>query len=58
VSDRSTAELMRRFYAALAAGTPKDGALAEAQRSLLAAAHPELSHPFHWAGFELIGDRR
>ena len=58
MSDRSTAELMRRFYAALVAGAPKDQALAEAQRALAGLDDPGLSHPFHWAAFELIGDRR
>ncbi len=59
VSDRSTAELMRRFYAALAAGRPKDEALAEAQRAFAAGegVDPALAHPFYWAAFELIGDR-
>ncbi|MEP7012490.1 MAG: CHAT domain-containing protein [Acidobacteriota bacterium] len=55
VSDRSTAELMRRFYAHLGAGEPKDRALALAQREMLAGA---FHHPYHWAAFQLDGDWR
>lgn len=56
VSDRSTAELMERFYALLRAGLPKDEALQTAQRELLE--RRELAHPYHWAAFELIGNWR
>src|SRR6185295_11014883 len=55
VSDRSTAELMRRFYGHLKAGEPKDRALAAAQRELI---HGGLAHPYHWAAFQLDGDWR
>ena len=55
VSDRSTAELMRRFYAHLGAGEAKDQALAEAQREMLAGTY---RHPYHWAAFQLDGDWR
>jgi CHAT domain-containing protein len=58
VSDRSTAELMRRFYTRLRAGQPKDVALQQAQRELLKSGDPRLAHPYHWAAFELIGDGR
>ncbi len=55
VSDRSTAELMRRFYSHLGRGEPKDLALAGAQREMLAG---PFRHPFHWAAFQLDGDWR
>ncbi|HYX24744.1 MAG TPA: CHAT domain-containing protein [Thermoanaerobaculia bacterium] len=55
VSDRSTAALMAGFYARLRAGSPKDVALAEAQRELLGGRFP---HPYSWAAFELNGDWR
>lgn len=66
VSDRSTAQLMRRFYGALKQGASKDEALRAAQLELIAgggaaqagAAAREHAHPFHWAAFELIGDWR
>ena len=55
VSDRSTAELMRRFYAHLGAGEAKDQALAAAQREMVAG---PFRHPYHWAAFQLDGDWR
>ncbi len=55
VSDRSTAELMRRFYRHLGAGAPKDAALSLAQREMLAGPY---RHPYHWAAFQLDGDWR
>jgi CHAT domain-containing protein/Tfp pilus assembly protein PilF len=54
VSDRSTAALMVRFYSKLRAGSPKDVALAEAQREMLR--EGRFSHPYSWAAFELNGD--
>ncbi len=56
VSDTSTGELMQRFYGYLKAGESKAEALRSAQLDLLRS--PERSHPFHWAGFQLIGDWR
>jgi CHAT domain-containing protein/tetratricopeptide (TPR) repeat protein len=52
VSDRSTAEFMRRFYGALKEGRPKDEAVQTAQRGL------REQHPYHWAAFQLSGDWR
>jgi CHAT domain-containing protein len=57
VDDRSTAELMTAFYANLEAGASTVEALRRA-RLQLAAEHPELAHPFHWASFEVRGDWR
>ena len=65
VADESTAELMVRFYRGLIEGLPKDEALRQAQLAL--AAGPieladgrtlDATHPYHWAGFQLIGDWR
>ncbi|HYL55484.1 MAG TPA: CHAT domain-containing tetratricopeptide repeat protein [Gemmatimonadales bacterium] len=55
VEDRTTAELMTRFYGALSAGQPEAEALAEAQRATLR--NPATAHPFYWAGFTLSGGR-
>ena len=55
VEDRTTADLMTRFYAALEAGRPEAEALAEAQRATLR--NPATAHPFYWAGFTLSGGR-
>jgi CHAT domain-containing protein len=57
VSDESTADLMTSFYRYLRAGLTKDVALRTAQIEMIRVKGPN-SHPFHWAGFELIGDWR
>jgi CHAT domain-containing protein len=54
VSDRSTPELMVRFYAGLKHGLSKDEALQAAQVAMIHT--PGASHPFHWAAFQLSGD--
>ncbi|MGH7357592.1 MAG: CHAT domain-containing protein, partial [Candidatus Rokuibacteriota bacterium] len=60
VSDRATAELMDRFYAAYQAGSDAGSApgaaahLRTAQRTLL----ERYPHPYLWAAFELIGRAR
>jgi CHAT domain-containing protein len=54
VNDRSTALLMERFYRPLLVrGMPRERALAEAKRALLA--DPETRSPFYWAPFVLVG---
>ena len=54
VEDRSTAQVMARFYAAGGATDPA-AALAAAQRTVSAA--PGQGHPYYWAGFVAIGRR-
>jgi CHAT domain-containing protein len=54
VEDKSTAELMKRFYTYLKAGKTKDEALRLAQIDLIH--FPEFSQPKHWAAFQLNGD--
>jgi CHAT domain-containing protein len=53
VSDRSTAEWMGHFYAALERGLPKDEAVQAAQGEMRR--REPYSHPFHWAAFQLSG---
>ncbi len=53
VDDGSTASLMGHFYRSLRAGRTKGAALREAQLALLESG---ASHPFLWAGFQMIGD--
>src|SRR3989441_5757517 len=53
VEDRSTAQLVEKFYTDLAAGRPAAEALAEAQRAIMS--NPVTSHPFYWAGFTMSG---
>jgi CHAT domain-containing protein/Tfp pilus assembly protein PilF len=67
VADAATSELMKRFYAGLKSGMPKDQALQAAQKELIRSRIPakdssgrtvelDASHPFYWAAFQLIGD--
>ncbi|HWE60963.1 MAG TPA: CHAT domain-containing protein [Chloroflexota bacterium] len=57
VDDHSTAQLMQVFYQALAQGHSKARALREAQCALIhqEAGGVDLSAPFFWAPFQLIG---
>jgi len=55
VGDESTTKLMVSFYRGLGAGLSKDEALRGAQVEMIGT---PLRAPFHWAGFELIGDWR
>ncbi|MBN1661042.1 MAG: CHAT domain-containing protein [Anaerolineae bacterium] len=52
VDDSSTAQLMAAFYRHLSAGHSKTAALQQAQQQV----RQQYPHPFHWAGFVLIGD--
>ena len=54
VEDKSTAELMKRFYGYVKAGRPKDEALRLAQIDLIRSA--DFSQPRDWAAFQLNGD--
>jgi len=56
VDDRATADVMESFYAALAAGLPKDRALQRAQLAYLDAHEGLAASPFYWASFVLAGD--
>jgi CHAT domain-containing protein len=51
VGDRASAEFMREFYAAVAAGRPAADALRDARGRLIAGGHP----PAAWAAFILVG---
>jgi CHAT domain-containing protein len=54
VPDQTTSILMTKFYEALRDGETKDDALRTAKLSLIHD-HPEMSHPFFWAGFIVNG---
>lgn len=57
VQDRSTAELMHRFYTALLPGGLRPpAALRQAQLEMLR--ESRWSDPYHWAGFALYGEWR
>jgi CHAT domain-containing protein/tetratricopeptide (TPR) repeat protein len=55
VEDRTTAQLMERFYIALKSGKSEAEALAEAQRSTLR--DGATAHPFYWGGFSIVARR-
>jgi CHAT domain-containing protein len=52
VSDRSSAELMARFYRRIRSGEPRVEALRAAQLELRA--RPATSHPYHWGGVRAL----
>lgn len=56
VNDRSTKELMERFYRYLAEGRPKHEALRQAKLDYLDTHPAYLQSPFFWAAFIPIGD--
>jgi tetratricopeptide (TPR) repeat protein len=53
INDRSTADFMEDFYAALARGQDKSSALRAAKLAVLKSSR---AHPFYWAAFILSGD--
>ncbi|MEM7051941.1 MAG: CHAT domain-containing tetratricopeptide repeat protein [Acidobacteriota bacterium] len=54
VADRSTAELVRHFYGAIAQGSAPAAALRQAQGVLRR--DPRFARPESWAGFVMVGD--
>lgn len=56
IPDRSTAELMARFYSGLERGLITTEALRAAQQQT--AGEPAMAHPYHWASFQVRGDWR
>jgi CHAT domain-containing protein/Tfp pilus assembly protein PilF len=55
IDERSSSEIISRFYEELAAGVPKHVALQRAKLHYLDHAPEELASPFFWAGHVLIG---
>ena len=53
--DRSAYLLMERFYAELEKGVAADEALRRARCRLVKGHGAVLGHPYHWAGFTLVG---
>jgi tetratricopeptide (TPR) repeat protein len=54
VDDRTTADLMQRFYRELARGSSVAEALRRAQSAVRS--RPATRHPFYWAGFVVLGE--
>jgi CHAT domain-containing protein len=55
VNDTATADLMKRFYRGMNAGTPKDEALRQAKLDLLNGRQAAWRHPYFWGSFVLVG---
>jgi CHAT domain-containing protein len=58
VSDAQTRRLMEFFYENLKKGQAKDKALHEARQEYLRTFRGEEAHPYFWASFILIGDKK
>lgn len=56
IDEKSSSEIIRRFYEHLADGMPKHVALRQAKLDHLEEASVELAMPFYWAGMVLMGD--
>ncbi len=56
VSDTTTPELMKYFYANLKAGMNKGKALQQAKLQYLSTANTNRLDPFYWGAFYLVGD--
>ena len=54
--DQSTEQIMAGFFRNLKAGLGKDVALCQAQTGFLANAPAEMTHPYFWGTFVLIGN--
>jgi CHAT domain-containing protein len=58
VNDAQTRSLMELFYENLKEGQDKDIAIQKARQEYLRKFPGEHAHPYFWAGFVLIGDRK
>ncbi|MCC6537500.1 MAG: CHAT domain-containing protein [Bryobacterales bacterium] len=56
IGDRAASQLMKPFYAALAAGRPVTAALREAKLAVIAAG-PTGAKPYNWAGYQVFSHR-
>lgn len=56
VDDKAGSTIMINFYTYLAKGNSKSKALRKAKLSYLAEASPSFSHPYYWAGYQLMGN--
>ena len=56
IDEKSSSEIIKRFYEHLADGMPKHVALRQAKLEYLEDAGDELALPYYWAGMVLMGD--
>lgn len=58
IDDRTSAEVMSRFYRYTSTGSDLDEALALAKVNYLTSASEFTSHPYYWSAFLQVGDTR
>ncbi len=56
IDEKSSSEIIKRFYEHLADGMPKHVALRQAKLEYLEDSGDELALPYYWAGMVLVGD--
>jgi CHAT domain-containing protein len=56
VDDKSGSTIMVQFYKDLLRGRDKPDALQKAQISYLESCSPSFTHPYFWAGYQVIGE--
>lgn len=56
VDDRAGSSIITDFYGGLAKGYTKSGALRKSQLNYLEHSTPSFSHPYYWAGYQVVGD--
>ncbi len=56
VDDKAGSSIMIDFYEKLARGNSKSKALRKAKLSYLEESKPAFSHPYYWAGYQLMGN--
>ncbi len=56
IDEKTSADIITRFYTYLAKGMPKHKALQQAKLDHLATVSDELAQPYYWAGVVLVGD--
>ncbi|MCB9183345.1 MAG: CHAT domain-containing protein [Flavobacteriales bacterium] len=56
IDEKTSSEIIARFYEYLADGMPKHEALRKAKLGYLESASDELRQPYYWAGLILVGD--
>lgn len=56
VDDRASLKIITEFYTRISKGWDKSESLREAKLKYLAKSSPSFSHPYYWAGYQLVGD--
>lgn len=56
VDDKASLQVITAFYRGIARGWDKSRSLREAKLKYLDETSPSFSHPYYWAGFQIVGD--